>query len=172
MKSRRDALRSLAAGVLIPALNGQHQHSEPLQQIAQPSAPKFFPADDFELLRQLVDSIIPRTDTPGATDAGVPRYIDQAAGKNPAMEQALKAGLANLRASGFAQAGPDRRSATLKELEANADPFFRLIKDLTIDGYYSSREGLVQELGYHGRTFLREFPGCTHTEHSGETHAD
>jgi Gluconate 2-dehydrogenase subunit 3 len=43
--------------------------------------------------------------------------------------------------------------------------FFRLIKDLTIDGYYSSRSGLVEELGWHGNTFLSEFKGCTHPEH-------
>ncbi len=165
MNSRRDALRSLAAGVLIPALNGQHQHSEPLVQIVEQQAPKYFAADDFKLLSQLVDSIIPRTDTPGASDAGVPNYIDRTAGKHPSTEKVLKAGLANLRALQFEQADPAQRIATLTKMDASDDPFFKLIKDLTIDGYYSSREGLVQELGYQGKTFLREFPGCTHPEH-------
>jgi hypothetical protein len=42
-----------------------------------------------------------------------------------------------------------------------------LIKDLTIDGYYSSLEGLVGELGWKGNTYLPEFKGCTHPEHQG-----
>jgi glucoside 3-dehydrogenase (cytochrome c) hitch-hiker subunit len=47
----------------------------------------------------------------------------------------------------------------------DADPalplrFFRLIKNLTADGYYTSRIGLVQELGYAGNTALSRFPAC------------
>jgi len=39
--------------------------------------------------------------------------------------------------------------------------FFRLIKNLTADGYYTSRAGLLEELGYTGNTFLAKFPSCT-----------
>ena len=39
--------------------------------------------------------------------------------------------------------------------------FFRLIKNLTADGYYPSRVGLIEELGYSGNTFLASFPACT-----------
>jgi hypothetical protein len=42
-----------------------------------------------------------------------------------------------------------------------------MMKDMTIDRYYSSREGLSQELGWHGNTYLTEFKGCTHPEHQG-----
>jgi Gluconate 2-dehydrogenase subunit 3 len=45
------------------------------------------------------------------------------------------------------------------------DPFFRTMKDMTVDAYYTSREGLAEELGWHGNTFLPEFKGCTHPEH-------
>ena len=45
------------------------------------------------------------------------------------------------------------------------DPFFRLVKGMTVDGYYTSQEGLAGELGWHGNTFLSEFKGCTHPEH-------
>jgi hypothetical protein len=44
--------------------------------------------------------------------------------------------------------------------------FFKTLKDMTIDGYYSSEIGLIQELGYKGNTFLAEFPGCQHPEHA------
>jgi hypothetical protein len=42
---------------------------------------------------------------------------------------------------------------------------FRLIKNLTADGYYTSRTGLVDELGYAGNTALGAFPGCAVPEH-------
>ena len=38
--------------------------------------------------------------------------------------------------------------------------FFRLVKNLTADGYYTSRVGLLDELGYRGNTFLAVFPQC------------
>ena len=38
--------------------------------------------------------------------------------------------------------------------------FFRLLKNLTADGYYTSRIGLVDELGYKGNTALAAFPAC------------
>ena len=39
--------------------------------------------------------------------------------------------------------------------------FFRLVKNLTADGYYTSRVGLIEELGYRGNTFLASFPQCS-----------
>jgi gluconate 2-dehydrogenase gamma chain len=43
--------------------------------------------------------------------------------------------------------------------------FFRLLKNLTADGYYTSRVGLLDELGYKGNTALPQFPSCTVPEH-------
>ena len=43
--------------------------------------------------------------------------------------------------------------------------FFRLLKNLTADGYYTSRVGLLDELGYKGNTALAAFPSCTVPEH-------
>ena len=43
--------------------------------------------------------------------------------------------------------------------------FFRLFKNLTADGYYTSRVGLLDELGYKGNTALAAFPSCTVPEH-------
>jgi len=39
--------------------------------------------------------------------------------------------------------------------------FFRLIKNLTADGYYTSRAGLLEELGYSGNTYRAAFPSCS-----------
>jgi Gluconate 2-dehydrogenase subunit 3 len=55
-------------------------------------------------------------------------------------------------------------------LPAAEDPdlpvrLFRLVKNLTADGYYTSRVGLREELGYTGNTALASFPACTIPEH-------
>ena len=39
--------------------------------------------------------------------------------------------------------------------------FFRLVKNLTADGYYTSRVGLLDELGYTGNSALVRFPACS-----------
>ena len=36
--------------------------------------------------------------------------------------------------------------------------FFRLIKNLTADGYYTSRVGLLEELGYIGNKYRPRLP--------------
>ena len=43
--------------------------------------------------------------------------------------------------------------------------FFRLLKNLTADGYYTSRVGLIDELGYKGNTALGQYPSCAVPEH-------
>jgi hypothetical protein len=64
---------------------------------------------------------------------------------------------------------PPERSRPAPEITPS-DPdlpvrLFRLIKNLTADGYYTSRAGLLDELGYAGNTALARFPGCPVREH-------
>lgn len=39
--------------------------------------PKFFTAEEFEFINKFADTVIPRTDTPGATDVGATEMIDK-----------------------------------------------------------------------------------------------
>ena len=57
------------------------------------------------------------------------------------------------------------RTAANPDDPASPVRLFRLIKNLTADGYYTSRIGLVDELGYTGNTALASFPSCTVREH-------
>jgi glucoside 3-dehydrogenase (cytochrome c) hitch-hiker subunit len=62
------------------------------------------------------------------------------------------------------------RPASAARVALESDPgvpvrFFRLIKNLTADGYYTSRVGLIEELGYAGNTALARFPACPVPEH-------
>jgi hypothetical protein len=64
----------------------------------------------------------------------------------------------------------DSRAKSLAQDVLETDPampvlFFRLIKNLTADGYYTSRVGLLEELGYAGNTMLARFPACSVPEH-------
>jgi len=55
-----------------------------------------------------------------------------------------------------------RRDSSEAEMPVN---FFRLIKNLTADGYYTSRVGLLEELGYSGNKYMPGFSRCTVPEH-------
>lgn len=91
--------------------------------------PAFFSTDDFALVSAVADTIIPRTDTPGAIDARVPAAFDALlAGwaspqRRDQLLQALRAIDARARQEagpGFAQLSPDRRKRLLTVHDAEA----------------------------------------------------
>ena len=45
------------------------------------------------------------------------------------------------------------------------EKFFRAVKSMTADGYYTSKIGLTQELGFQGGAVLAEYPACEVPEH-------
>ena len=177
MKTRREVIRTAAAAAMaIPSLAQQHQHGEALVQLAGAYKPSVLTAQQLAWVAKLVDAIIPRTDTPGASDAGVPAYIDRKLKDDEARRKRFLAGMAELDASarrkfraGFAELSAAQQIELLtpisKEKSSASGRFFKLAKDLTIDGYYTSKDGLLKELEWNANTFLTEFKGCTHPEH-------
>jgi len=168
--TRREALILIASA---SPLRAQHSHQHDATDAASSSEsyrPETLSPDEMKLAMILSDLIIPATDTPGASDAGVPEFIDRRLTASESLTRSFRHGAALLPA-GFATLPVKDQVAVLTEWDAHPESaggrFFRLMKDLTIDGYYSSRAGLTQELGWHGNTFLAEFKGCTHPEHQG-----
>ncbi len=159
---------TIASAAAAPALRAQHQHTGDVPAAPLPYTPKTLTPEEMDFVAKLTDLIIPRTDTPGASDAGVPEFIDRRLTASHDLAAAFRRGMALL-GPDFAQLSNERQVAILTEIssapETDRGRFFRLAKELTIDGYYSSRAGLVEELGWHGNTFLTEFKGCTHPEH-------
>jgi hypothetical protein len=51
------------------------------------------------------------------------------------------------------------RVALLTGMEKNSDRFFKILKNRTIQGFYTSRQGL-KELDYKGNSFYSVCPGC------------
>jgi gluconate 2-dehydrogenase gamma chain len=132
--------------------------------------PAFLAAPELECLKALVDAIIPRTDTPGASDAGVPAAIDRRLAASPQLAERFRSGIKALDADARSRFGAAFSALTgQQQVELlkprGEDAFFRMVKDMTVEGYYTSKEGLAEELGWHGNTFLTEFKGCTHPEH-------
>lgn len=176
--SRRKILKTFASAAATVPLAGQHHHAaSEFVQIAPAKPaykPKFFRQAQFDTLKILVDLIIPRTDTPGAADAGAHRIIDTSVSRSKTLQAAWRDGLTWLGAQAknkpFSSVSTDEQIAILTAAsKGGADSqglkFFTLLKGATIDAYYSTQEGLKTELGWNANTFLPEFKGCTHKEH-------
>jgi gluconate 2-dehydrogenase gamma chain len=148
-------------------------------------APQFFKPEEFKTVEILTEMIIPTDEKPGAREARVANYIDfillSAAEFKPGLQQEWIAGLQMLDDASrskygraFQEISSAQREALLTEIslpernpEANHPgyAFYRLVKGMTVEGFYSSRIGLMNVLEYKGLTYLSSFPGCTHPEH-------
>jgi hypothetical protein len=122
------------------------------------------------------ERIIPRSDTPGAKDAGVALLIDKAIVARPSLGPSYRSGIADLNALANEGYGHEFTALTEEqqvnvltplslETDSSLGRFFTLVKDMTIEAYYKTEIGLKKELGWQGNTFLASFPGCDHPEH-------
>jgi hypothetical protein len=173
-EDRRDTLKiigAIGATCLFPfqadELYGQHDHASGGTPVVYER--KFFNEDEFKLLSVLVDEIIPPTDTPGASAAGVPAYIDYVATRNAALGEICRDGLAMLSARKFGRMKPAARVKMLRALCESAEvakkqgpdeKFWIAVKNLTADGYYTSKSGMGEELGFKGGSVLAAYPNC------------
>ena len=192
MESRRDALKiigAISATCAFPfgtdELFGQQaehiHHLAPVQAATGPYQPLFFSSSEMNTLSKLADTIIPPTETPGASAAGVPQYIDLVVSASDEQRKQFREGLLwldqrsqDLYGKAFGGLTEDQQVEILSTLSEASDRlqweqpgarFFHSLKNMTADGYYTSRIGLVQELGYQGNTVLDHFPVSTVPEH-------
>lgn len=165
MSSRRDLLQ-IGAALTATALNAQEHHASDNEIAPAKKAARFFRPAEMELLGKLVALIIPRSDTPGAADANVHYYIDWQAHTNAKMGAQLRKDLAWIRKQGFLTGDQVALLTAWSKSTGEPKRVFQWVKDMTVDGYYGTREGLQVELGWNANTFVREFKGCTHKEHA------
>jgi len=143
---------------------------------AEPNAPLFFTKDEFALLDQLTDLIIP-TDahSPGAHEAGVAAYIDRSVAEAflPEDKTSWRKGLGSIDELSnstchmpFLKAGKQQQIALLTKLAVKeehptteAEKFFTQLKETTASTYYSSSIGIHQDIDYKGNVILQEFVG-------------
>ena len=98
------------------------------------------------VLVEVVETILPQTDTPGAKAARVHMFVDLALKRcATADEQRSVVTALDALGSGFASQPPAGREATLKAMDPAA---LHLIRDLTLLGYFTSEVGATQALAY------------------------
>jgi hypothetical protein len=167
---RRGLLQILAA---TPALQAQHAH-ETVPVPAAKKGPVYFDARQFRTLGILCQMIVPPSEgAGGAMEAGVPEFIDLLATENADYQRRISGGLLWLDiyamerfGSAFADCPESGRKEILDKIAFRGNAalgpgvqFFELVRDLTLDGYFTSRTG-IEYLGYRGNSALPEFPGC------------
>ena len=171
---RRRALQLLGALAAVPALPALRGFSESeLLALGErvhegieghPYEPRALTPKQLRVVEIAAEHIIPRTHTPGATDARVADFIDAmlADWHPPAERERFITGLAELdrRASDgdFSRAVSAQRIALLATLDDEVaslrrsdaqganQHWFSTLKFLTVWGYYTSRVGITDEL--------------------------
>jgi gluconate 2-dehydrogenase gamma chain len=167
---RREAIKRTAllmgAAVSASAISGVLQGCKPTPELIY--EPVFFTPDQARIITEVAEIIIPKTDTPGAKDAGVPGFIDtmlKDCYKKEDQDRFLE-GLAAFDSAAKTTYG-DRfiyckseqqadhvkkvHDAALKEAKENREakrPFILTMKELTLLGFFTSEPGATQVLQY------------------------
>ena len=187
--SRRDVLRALAAGAIggsvlrvipVKAAEYAHQlvHKEKSAAPAGQYTPKFFNAHEYETLKSLCDTIIPKDEkSGGAVEAGAPEFIDLLTSENEKFQVELGGGLMWLESRCVDQYGKVYLDCAAEQQKEMLDliayrknvkkdtslsqgvVFFAFLRDMTCDGFYTSKIG-IEDLQYIGNVTRSEWPGC------------
>ena len=160
-------------------------HQEVEAEPAAAYAPQFFNPEEFQTVEILAAMIIPTDEAPGAKEARVADYVDfvvfSAAEFRPSLQKEWVDGLTYLERESQRQFGKSFRDATetdrLKLLTEMSAPerdatlhhegftFFTTLKEMAVEGFYTSKIGLIDVLDFQGLNYMADFPGCTHPEH-------
>jgi len=113
--------------------------------------------EQFADLEAMSEVIIPTTDSPGAKDAKVASFIDQA--METAFDEEERSrfmdGFKAYReqvnqdySSMYAKLTADQQQESMKKLADSGDPFWGMLKSLVMVGYFTSEIGAQQALEY------------------------
>lgn len=173
---RREVLKIVALAALSPKMNALQAAAACNMKAASAtsSAPEyklqFFSEDESRALDQLMEMIIPADKhSPGAHAAKTNLFADLmvATGDN-AVKKQWQDGVRLMREEAALSSLPEAlRKAAVNEANPKTDleRFFVLLKEMTVNGYYTSETGIHEDLQYIGNTYLGAFPGCTHPQH-------
>jgi hypothetical protein len=166
--TRREAIRRVSALFGGAALVGQSAWLSGCATAPRAGA-RLFSESDVVLLDEIADTILPDTKTPGAKAAGVGPFIAMMVEDtyDPGEQRLFQDGLETLEreserqnGGGFIASSPAQRRALLERLDREAidymrgpsagdrPHYFRLLKELTLLGYFTSEIGCTQALRY------------------------
>lgn len=159
------------------------------RQVEKPWSPQTLTLEQNELVATIAEMIIPSTDTPGAKSAAVNEFIDLILTEwYPVDERdrfmnglnALAARFQQMHGTSFIAGTPEQQAALLTELDNEAHaarqrwakeiPFFGMMKELTLVGYYTSAIGSTEEREFQPAT--DRFEGCIPLGRVGKTWAE
>jgi len=193
--NRRNALRKTAilasSAVAAPSLFSLLQSCK--QQNRLEWTPQFLSEDQARFISSFVDTILPRTDTPGALDVKTDIFLDLVFAKTydkKAQDNVLaeiETFNANCKSSYgkmFADLSPEDKIAVLKKAETESGKFnpsvwgtavgkqepvgfYRSLKSIAIWGYFSSEEIGLNHLSYD--PVPGEYKGCIPLSDVGNT---
>jgi hypothetical protein len=143
-----------------------------------------FSTGDIAFLDEVAETIIPRTNTPGAKDAEVGKFIAVYASDcyDTKQQQVLKQGITQLNEvskkrfnTKFTELSAEQKKALLTEIDGEAKQqsqqekatphYFTLMKQLTLLGFFTSKAGATQVLHYV--PVPGGYEGCV--DYNGET---
>lgn len=140
-------------------------------------APQFFSVGEYATVERLTEIIIPSDTSPGAKEAGVAEFIDFMVASDPTVQYPFRLGLAWLDAHSERRQGKKFQELTLDQQISLLEPlgfkdkarpgeedgrvFFKLIREYTITGFYTSKIGYM-ELDNPALKFYSESPECPH----------
>ena len=144
--------------------------------------PEFLTQDQFAIVSEVAERIIPKTDTPGAKDALVDRYIDMNVKLNFTEEQQqLFTEALNIfdtkakeKFSGdYISISDDNKDMILQELyqetqekdDDDTPHIFDVLKQMTVFGYFTSEVGAKEFLVYD--PIPGQYSGCIDVEEVG-----
>ena len=133
---RRDLIKLSAGAVLVAKASAPH---------------RFFTEDEFAVVEQLTEMIIPEDEkSGGAKAARVADYTDARVAEafDPSERDQWRAGLKS-----FLAVPAEQRAAMLARLASANDPFFYTLKNATIKAYYTSKIGIHDDLDYKGNVY-------------------
>jgi hypothetical protein len=119
----------------------------------------FFTDEEFDLVTQIADALLPKTSTPGAVEAGVPYFLDLVI-KNcmdSRDQQLIREGLHHLNArydGKFSSLSPEEKIRAIQQTdeasfrEGHDEAWFRIFKKLATIGFFTSQEGMTRALNY------------------------
>jgi hypothetical protein len=166
---RRTAIKITALGALAPRLDALglglgHALTNPGCSESNLKL-LFFTTKEKEFLDQLMEMIIPADHhSAGAQAADVSLFADlMVSTSGMEIQKHWREGLKQMQDEA-------RKSSLAKALAKSAahenhpttelERFFRSLKHMTVNGYYTSAIGIHQDLQYQGNTYLNAFPGC------------
>ena len=179
MLNRREAVRLLATGAALPlAPRGMLARLREARALVEtPAGPRTLNARQEATVRMMAEMILPRTDTPGATDVGATEFIDLILTEwyDDAERRRFLSGLADAEARSqslfgkdFVDCSPAQRAEILIELGENLasesagrpmrrrgdwslrkdETFYSMLRRLTLTAYYTSEGGATEELHF------------------------